>query len=39
MKESDVKNNNQNTSLNDNDNGFLNENICLEAIPYKQALQ
>ncbi|WP_375614218.1 YfjI family protein [Bartonella sp. AC151YNML] len=27
------------TPLNDNDNGSLNENTCLEAIPYKQALQ
>ncbi|CDO48645.1 hypothetical protein [Bartonella tribocorum] len=28
-----------NTPLNDNDNGSLNENTCLEAILYKQALQ
>ncbi len=28
-----------NTPLNDNDNGSLNDKTCLEAIPYKQALQ
>ncbi|QEE09438.1 DUF3987 domain-containing protein [Bartonella kosoyi] len=28
-----------NTLLNDNDNGSLNDKTCLEAIPYKQALQ
>ncbi|WP_375654219.1 DUF3987 domain-containing protein, partial [Bartonella sp. AP19HLJMH] len=34
-----VDTNNQNVSFNDNDNGSLNDKTCLEAIPYKQALQ
>ncbi|MET3560778.1 hypothetical protein ABID39_001489, partial [Bartonella japonica] len=34
-----VDTNNQNTLVNDNDNGSLNENTCLKAIPYEQALQ
>ncbi|MET3560764.1 hypothetical protein ABID39_001475 [Bartonella japonica] len=34
-----VDTDNQNTLVNDNDNGSLNENACLEAIPYEQALQ
>ncbi len=34
-----VDTNNQNVSCNDNDNVSLNDKTCLEAIPYKQALQ
>ncbi|CAK00912.1 conserved hypothetical protein [Bartonella tribocorum CIP 105476] len=34
-----VDTNNQNVSCNNNDNVFLNDKTCLEAIPYKQALQ
>ncbi|WP_375704356.1 DUF3987 domain-containing protein, partial [Bartonella sp. AD328YNZD] len=34
-----VDTNNQNVSCNDNDNVFFNDKTCLEAIPYKQALQ
>ncbi|WP_375693751.1 YfjI family protein [Bartonella sp. AP88HLJMH] len=34
-----IDTNNQNVSCNDNDNGSLNDKTCLEAIPYKQALQ
>lgn len=34
-----VDTNNQNVSYNDNDNGSLNKNACLEAIPYEIALQ
>ncbi len=39
MKESDVKYDNQNVLVNDNDNASLNDNTCLKAIPYEQALQ
>ncbi len=34
-----VDTNNQNVSCNDNDNVFLNDKTCLEAIPYEIALQ
>ncbi|ACS51745.1 hypothetical protein Bgr_17070 [Bartonella grahamii as4aup] len=39
MKDSNLQNNNENTPVNDNDNVSLNENTCLKAIPYEQALQ
>ncbi len=34
-----IDTNNQNVSCNDNDNVFLNDKTCLEAIPYEIALQ
>ncbi|WP_035461984.1 DUF3987 domain-containing protein, partial [Bartonella birtlesii] len=39
MKDSNLQNKNENTPVNDNDNVFLNDNACLKAIPYEQALQ
>ncbi len=39
MKDSNLQNNNENTPVNDNDNVSLNENTCLKAISYEQALQ
>ncbi|WP_375685557.1 YfjI family protein [Bartonella sp. TT110JLCBS] len=39
MKDSNLQNNNENTPINDNDNVSLNENTCLKAISYEQALQ
>ncbi|WP_375683658.1 YfjI family protein, partial [Bartonella sp. AP281QHHD] len=39
MKNSNLQNNNENTPVNDNDNVSLNENTCLKAISYEQALQ
>ncbi|WP_375666803.1 DUF3987 domain-containing protein, partial [Bartonella sp. TT121SHDZB] len=39
MKDNNLQNNNKNTPVNDNDNVSLNDKTCLEAIPYKQALQ
>ncbi|WP_341872029.1 hypothetical protein [Bartonella queenslandensis] len=38
MKKSDLDHNIQNISFNDNDN-TSHKNTCLEAIPYKEALQ
>ncbi|EJF92166.1 hypothetical protein ME9_00920 [Bartonella taylorii 8TBB] len=39
MKDSHLQHNNENTPVNDNDNASLNDNTCLKAIPYEQALQ
>ncbi|WP_142415766.1 YfjI family protein [Bartonella massiliensis] len=39
MKNSNLQHNNKTAPVNDNDHAFLNDNTCLKAIPYEQALQ